>query len=317
MLPVKADAAVPGDRPVAVVVCSRDRANLLAESLTAIRAVLRPGDELVVVDSASTDGSVAAVASAGGARVVRVEAPGLGRARNAGWRATSAPVVVFTDDDCRPQPGWVEAAAAALHGDVGIVWGRVLDDAAQARGVQLSTTSEAAPVEGSLAADLSALGHGANMAFRRDVLERLGGFDPMLGVGSPLPAGEDKDMFWRAMRAGWRVRLEPAMVVSHVRWRGDREAVRQMFRYGVGAGAVVAKRRRLAHDRGLVAGELWRHGAMPAMRALRHGRANEAAASLGRAAGFVAGLAKARRLAITADHFHPPAEPPAESGHRP
>ena len=307
MLPVDAHAAVPGDRRAAVVVCSRDRAALLAESLAAIRAVLRDGDELVVVDSASVDEGVASTAAAAGARVVRVDTPGLGLARNAGWRASAGPVVVFTDDDCRPEPGWLEAATQALSEDgVGAVWGRVADGPDGPGGLALSTTNVGAPVEGSLGADLSALGHGANMAFRREVLAQLGGFDPMLGVGSSLPAGEDKDAFWRAMRAGWRVRLAPAMVVTHVRWRDDREAVRQMFRYGVGAGAVVAKRRRLSGDRGLVAGELWRHGALPALRAARHGRGAESGAALSRAAGFVVGLVKAGRLPIDADHFSHP-----------
>ena len=51
-----------------------------------------------------------------GARVLRLEAPGASRARNAGWRAARHSLVAFTDDDCRPQPGWLDALAAASGG---------------------------------------------------------------------------------------------------------------------------------------------------------------------------------------------------------
>ena len=91
---------------VSVVVCSRDRADFLRDALVAVCAALRPQDELVVVDSASVDASVALVAVESGARVVRAERPGLGYARNLGWRAATRSILAFTDDDCAPAPDW-------------------------------------------------------------------------------------------------------------------------------------------------------------------------------------------------------------------
>ncbi|MCW2779326.1 MAG: glycosyltransferase family 2 protein, partial [Frankiales bacterium] len=250
--------------------CCRDRAGLLAEALPAVRAGLLPQDELVVVDSGSRDDAVRQVAEAAGARLVRCDLPGLSRARNAGWRAASAPLVLFTDDDCRPLPGWVDAAVAALSAPgVGLVWGHVLADADG--GVALSVSTDDGPASYDGTGDLSATGHGAAMAFRRSVLEQLGGFDVALGAGGRYPAGEDKDAFWRAVRAGWQVRSAPGMAVTHVTWRPTTEALRTMYRYGVGAGAVSAKRGRLAGERGLVRGEVWRHGLLPAARSLRDG----------------------------------------------
>ena len=58
--------------------------------------------------------------------------------------------------------------------------------------------------------DLSAIGHGANMAFRRTTLEAVGGFDEAMGAGAPIPGAEDKDIFWRVVRAGWRAGHEPS-----------------------------------------------------------------------------------------------------------
>lgn len=288
---------------VAVVICSRDRAALLREALAAVQEVLQPGDELVVVDSGSRDESVLAVARAAQVSCVRVNVPGLSRARNAGWRATTAPVVLFTDDDCRPDPGWRDAGRTALAEDrVGAVWGTVRAGSGTDGGLDLLADHGGA-AEATLETDLMLVGHGASMAFRRQVLEELGGFDEELGVGAPLASAEDKDMLWRALRQGWRVCAAPRMAVSHVRWRGDREALAQMVRYGVGAGAFAAKRRRVAGDRGVVRRELWHHGVVPAARAARHARPRLVAAALLRTAGFLMGYARARRLPLHDDRY--------------
>jgi GT2 family glycosyltransferase len=301
---------VSGATSAAVVVCCRDRADLLAGALPAITAVLRRGDEVVVVDSASHDDSVAAVARQGGVTVVRCEQPGVSRARNAGWRSTTHPVVLFTDDDCRPQPGWVEAAVAALAADrVGVVWGLVRADAES--GVALSVLDDTGPLEGSLTGDLSALGHGANLALRRETLEEVGGFDEAIGPGAHFPAAEDKDLLWRVMRAGWRARFAPGMAVTHVQWRGVGAAVRVMYRYGVGAGVVAGKRRRVDGERGLVGGEVMRHGVRHARRMLLAGKPAAATAAMARAAGVVVGAWQVRRMPLDGAHLRPrPVNPP-------
>ncbi|HZY76948.1 MAG TPA: glycosyltransferase, partial [Jatrophihabitantaceae bacterium] len=80
-----ADSAVV---PVTVVVPTRDRPGQLETCLASLRAALDESDELVVADSASLDpDAVAAVARGAGATLVRCARPGVGRARNAGWRA--------------------------------------------------------------------------------------------------------------------------------------------------------------------------------------------------------------------------------------
>lgn len=152
--------------PASVVVCTRDRPERLATCLAAVTAVLRPGDELVVVDSASQTSRSVEVAEAAGARVVRLEEPGLSRARNAGVAATTRPVVAFTDDDCRPRPGWLEALTAPLDdARVGWVLGHVLGEGEGA----VTSVSEAAgaPRLVGVGEDTTLLGHGANFALRR------------------------------------------------------------------------------------------------------------------------------------------------------
>ncbi|MGH7733494.1 MAG: glycosyltransferase family 2 protein, partial [Gemmatimonadales bacterium] len=99
---------------MAVVVGTRDRPALLADSLRAITSGLRAPDRLVDVDSASVDPQVRRVAEDAGAEVVRCERPGLGHARNEGLRRVREDVVAFTDDDCLADAAWLQEVAGAL-----------------------------------------------------------------------------------------------------------------------------------------------------------------------------------------------------------
>src|SRR3954452_7258303 len=128
------------DSGVSVVVCSRNRPQMLARALPAIRSAMHPNDELIVVDSASTDTDVAVIAVDIADSVVRTALPGLGRARNAGWTRARRPVVAFTDDDCTPEPGWTAHLVDALGDACGFVFGSVL--AGAGGGTPLSVTTE-------------------------------------------------------------------------------------------------------------------------------------------------------------------------------
>jgi hypothetical protein len=74
-----------------------------------------------------------------------------------------------------------------------------------------------------------ALGVGANMAFRRKALDRIGGFDTRLDVGTPARGGGDLDAFSRALGAGLTVRYEPAALAWHCH-RRDMNALRRQVR---------------------------------------------------------------------------------------
>ena len=148
---------------LAVVVPTRDRPGHLASCLAALRAELREGDELVVVDSCS------AVPVQVAERVLRADRPGASLARNLGWRATSAPVIAFVDDDVQVAAGWRAALDEAVDG-VDLVCGRVAVPPAQA-GVER-------PVAVTPDVPAQALGRlrgvSANLAVRRTALKRCG-----------------------------------------------------------------------------------------------------------------------------------------------
>jgi len=120
--------------------------------------------------------------------------------RNLGWRAASAPLVAFTDDDCRPSPRWAEALLAAA-GDGVFVQGRTEADPDEVHllGGLARSQSITEPNE---------IFQTCNMAYPRDLLERLGGFDETL-------ATDDTDLAWRARAAGAEAVWAPDALVWH------------------------------------------------------------------------------------------------------
>jgi GT2 family glycosyltransferase len=285
---------------VSVVVCSRDRADFLRTALAAVTAALRPQDELVVVDSASVDAGVAVAAAESGARVVRADRPGLGRARNLGWRAATRSVVAFTDDDCAPAPDWTAHVEAAFADPtVGFAFGRVVGDDTGGEPLSVNASTQSRRVEPGDAPD--GLGHGANMACRRTALDQVGGFDDELGAGGRFPAAEDTDLAWRLLRAGWAGVFVPESVVTHRLWRGRAPALRVMYRYGVGAGAMAAKASRTGDGTGRLRREIWDEGLRMSARHLRAGYQFGAAACVLRAAGAAVGASRGRLLRLDDD----------------
>jgi glycosyltransferase involved in cell wall biosynthesis len=300
--------AAPGMTPdtrIAVVVCTRDRPELLTGLIPALITARDDGADVVVVDSASRGPETRDVAERAGLRVVRCARPGASRARNAGLAAVAANVVVFTDDDCRPHAGWHRRLAGAFSDElIGFATGQVLPGAGEGRAMSPMIGTE--PVRWSGDADVRAMGHGANMAFRRTALTAIGGFDEVLGAGAPLRGSEDKDVFWRLLSAGWDGVFIPDAIVEHAAWRGHAEALRTGFGYGIGIGARTAKVARLAGGRvaGPVSQQSWA-SLRQIGSAVRSGHRFGVANLTLRSVGILIGGARARRYELLDGRFVP------------
>ena len=100
---------------VSVIVCTKDRQDDLARAIPAIRAAGEAGRlaEIVVVEESDAPRDLE------GVRYVHLprEGRGFGFARNAGLLAASGELVVFMDDDCEPDPGWLDALLDPLRKD--------------------------------------------------------------------------------------------------------------------------------------------------------------------------------------------------------
>jgi glycosyltransferase involved in cell wall biosynthesis len=223
------DAATPGahDPQISVVLCTYNRAHLLEGALDALtRQTGAPPFEVIVVDNNSGDRTRAIVErfTAGGiVRYAYEPRQGLSFARNLGVSLARADRIAFTDDDVRASAAWVRSIAEAFDAnpDVGIVGGRVepVWEAAPPGWLHNAGNAPLALLDFGdrpfrIAADRPVCLIGANLALRRAVLERVGGFSPALQrVGDGVGSTEDYDLQRRALDAGEIALYDPRIVV--------------------------------------------------------------------------------------------------------
>ena len=233
---------------VAVATCGRPDA--LVRCLEAIGTQTRSPDQLVVIDQGPAALARDVIGRSGlTIDYVQQERLGLSASRNLALARTRGSILAVTDDDCFPDPGWLAAIVRAfeLHPRPAAVTGPILSPPGD-------------PPEGMCAFSLRLsadervftgrvipwhVGTGANFAAEVDWLQRLGGWDERLGVGTPGLAAEDCDVIDRLLVAGGSIRYEPTATVHHD-WqpRERRGATRWSYGYGIGAlcGLRVAKR---------------------------------------------------------------------------
>ncbi|MFP5255477.1 MAG: glycosyltransferase family 2 protein [Acidimicrobiia bacterium] len=212
---------------------TRDRLTALSACLEALARQDRPVD-VIVVDDGSVDGAAveALVRAAPRARLVRRDGHGPAAARNAGVAAATADVVCFTDDDCRPDPGWARAIVDAVAEGAAVVAGPTVVGASGdhvAAAAQLVTNHL---VEESLDAEAGTVGFAptSNLGGLRRVFETLA-FDEAY----PAAAGEDRDWCARLAASGRTITWAPGAVVGHHPDLTLRGFWRQQERYGRGA----------------------------------------------------------------------------------
>ncbi len=231
---------------VSLIICTRNRAAMLERCLSHVaRIEFANSWELVIVDNGSTDGTADVVRrfseSVAFPVIYTHEAvAGLSNARNAGVRVSKGRILIFTDDDCYVDSRFLQAGVAAFADpETGFVSGRIrlFDPDDYPATINESVTPLRFEPGRFIAA--GAL-KGANMAFRRDVLDRIGPFDPLFGSGAYFPS-EDADAVMRASLAGWAGRYVPEMIVFHHHGRKAADIASLHKSYDLGRGAYHAK----------------------------------------------------------------------------
>ncbi len=239
-----------------IIIPTRNRGAMVQATLTSICASTFGDFTIRVIDQSENDLTERAVREMQDtdARIwyMRSTTRGISPSRNLGVAAGTAPVFFFTDDDCVVAPDWLEQMMHEFEDAQTIgVFGRVLP----------AEPEEHMPDDGPPVSDAIKLalkdvpqrqvfqnnrynlgfGHGANMGFRREAWQALGGVDECIGTGGPLGAFEERDLGYRMLARGWRIVYTPDAIVYHRHWRTWRGVKRAYRDYAIGAGAAVGK----------------------------------------------------------------------------
>jgi glycosyltransferase involved in cell wall biosynthesis len=194
---------------ISIVVPTYRRSALLERCLAALAAQTLPNDDyeiIVVHDGPSEDGGETAArwARRDGPATRFTELPerrGPAAARNCGWRAARADVIAFTDDDTIPDPHWLESGREGFSPEVDAAWGRLV----------MPLRDDPTDYEVDAAALARAPFVTANCFCRREVLERLGGFDERF----TRAWREDSDLYFRLLRINACIVHLPRAIVVH------------------------------------------------------------------------------------------------------
>jgi GT2 family glycosyltransferase len=231
---------------LSIVICTRNRASQLSQSLQSFTTVQYPAHwELVIVDNGSKDETQDVIRNYRESlplRSVIEPQAGASRARNRGWKMSQGDIVAFTDDDCYPADDFLYSVIRCFEENprLGFTGGRILlhdpDD-------YPITIQERAYREDLYPGDFLPPGliHGANWVCRRTALESVDGFDERLGPGA-LFVCEDVDIMARMLDQGWHGAYDPRpLVYHHHRRRTQLEVLQLLRQYARGRGAYYSK----------------------------------------------------------------------------
>lgn len=252
-----------GADDLGLIICTRDRPEMLARCLQSVRAQRKPAGQVIIVDNST--GRSAETVCAGQADVIYLHEPrkGLSIARNTGVRRCSKPLIAFTDDDTELDPNWTAEivapfALAEVDAVTGLVLPASLNTAAKAsfqldmgglgdRFVPITFDQRFFDAGLRRGVPVWRVGAGASMAFRRSAFERVGLFDERLGAGAS-GCSEDSEFWYRILASGGTCRYEPKAVVFHDHRDSWQALQRQIRAYAKGhVSALVVQYDRFGH----------------------------------------------------------------------
>lgn len=253
-----ADVAEPPDNEsqpfISVLICTRDRPDPLKETLDSLAKLDYRNSEVLVIDNHPSDDRTKDLVAQYPFRYVLEQCPGLDWARNRGIAESRGEVVAFIDDDATADPLWLKGIAGGFEEqDVMCVTGLVLPAALDTKAQELFELAYGGFGKGfrrfSIRPPLAwkyqpyslSIGTGCNMAFRKSVFEKTGGFDVAFDVGTVTGGGGDLDMFHRLIKAGLTILYRPEALVFHRHRESDEGFRKQLLGYGISFPALLVK----------------------------------------------------------------------------
>jgi glycosyltransferase involved in cell wall biosynthesis len=238
---------------VTCVICTRNRAEPLARVVNSLLAGESGPLELLIIDQSDGDDAeraLAPFASDERLRYHRSSQRGKGKALNEAVRLARGSIMVCTDDDCDAPPGWISGMARTLESrpQAVISFCQVLPvpHDRSAGYVPAYHLSQSRTLR-SISAICGGLGIGAGIAFRRDFVLSIGGFDEAFGPGGRFPSADEWDIAMRALLSGRHVFETAELSIVHDGFRTFEEGRSHARRDWLALGAVCAKPLRAGH----------------------------------------------------------------------
>lgn len=199
-----------------VIVPTFRREEALCKMLQTLLAQDCDGFEILLIDQTPNhDQETIAFLTLNADRIKRVvqEIPNLPMARNNGLSRASGKFILYVDDDVLLPADCVRRliahlSAGAAHGVSGLISFEQSDEELKLQyGLKVDPQPESLIIVNQFI--------GAVMAFRREVFDSAGGFDERLGILSTSASGEDSEFCRRARSAGYRLAIDPTLVIQH------------------------------------------------------------------------------------------------------
>jgi O-antigen biosynthesis protein len=222
---------------VSVVVCAYNAERTLNQCLTSLAALNYPDHEVILVNDGSRDRTLDIAEEHGFCRIISQPNKGLSVARNVGAEAATGEIVAYTDSDCVADPDWLTYLIAKMEAnDLAACGGPNFPPREDGLVPSVVAVAPGGPTHVLISDEVAEHIAGCNMAFRRDVLMALGGFDPIYRA-----AGDDVDICWRFQDAGYVIGFSPAAVVWHFRRNTVTAYCNQQRGYGKAEALVYGK----------------------------------------------------------------------------
>ncbi len=236
---VYAEVPFPADTQwprISVVICSYNGSRTLRDTLEGMKRVEYPNFEVIVVNDGSTD-ATPAIAAEYDVRLITTENRGLSGARNTGWQAADGEIVAYIDDDAYPDPHWLQYLVYAfMTSDWVGVGGPNIAPGGDGPIADCVANAPGGPVHVLLSDREAEHIPGCNMAFRREALAAIGGFDARYRA-----AGDDVDVCWRLQQRGGRIGFHAGAMDWHHRRNSLTMFWRQQIGYGKAEALLEAK----------------------------------------------------------------------------
>ena len=198
---------------VSVVICAYNAERTMRPCLESLRKLEYPNYEVVIVDDGSSDATAEISMDFPEFRLIRQANKGLSVARNVGMHAARGEIIAYTDSDCVVDPHWLTLIVRAMEqGGFDGCGGPNLSPHEDGRIEACCAASPGAPCHVLVSDNEAEHLAGCNMVFKKTALSKVGGFDPIFRT-----AGDDVDICWRLIGAGFRLGFAPAAFVWHFR----------------------------------------------------------------------------------------------------